>query len=157
MYTAMTHFKPTWVKIKLKNLYTGLNKVQVERPHLHSLRNCTVCAFPVNMPDLIQKRFGYGQLWPLWPACSQNWAGSNFPHQSQLHFSKESLDHIVQNWPGSYLDGLVRFWPNGSGLEASWFARIIRSASGQCFPANLDWKQIIAGMFTVLLITQIDG
>ena len=26
---------------------------------------------PVNMPDLIRKRLGYGQLWP---ACSQNQA-----------------------------------------------------------------------------------
>ena len=30
---------------------------------------------PVNMLDPIWKRFGYGQLWPLRPACSQNWAG----------------------------------------------------------------------------------
>ena len=27
---------------------------------------------PVNMPDSTRKRFGYGQLWPLRPACSQN-------------------------------------------------------------------------------------
>ena len=29
------------------------------------------------------------------------------------------MDHIVQNRPGSDLDGLVRAWPNKSGLEAS--------------------------------------
>ena len=32
--------------------------------------------YPVSMPDLIRKRFGYGQLWPLRPKCSQNQAGS---------------------------------------------------------------------------------
>ena len=39
-------------------------------------------------------------------------------------FSKEDMDHIVQNWPGSDLDGLVRIWTNISGLEASWCAEI---------------------------------
>ena len=40
-------------------------------------------------------------------------------------FSKEGMDHIAQNRPGSGLDGLVRVWPNASGLEASWCAGII--------------------------------
>ena len=31
------------------------------------------------MPDPIREHFGYGQLWPLWPACSQDWAGSYLP------------------------------------------------------------------------------
>ena len=52
-------------------------------------------------------------------------AGSNFPHPFQLHFSKEGMDHIMQNRPGYDLDGLVRVWPNTSGLEASWCAGII--------------------------------
>ena len=91
---------------------------------------------PVNMPDPIQKRFGYGQLRP---ACSQNQPGKHagsdpeafwlwsvmasmqpesarivhnarfdFLHPFQFHFSKEGMDHIVQNRPGSDLDGLVR-------------------------------------------------
>ena len=34
---------------------------------------------PVNMPDPIRKCFGYGQLWPLRPACSQNRAGPYMP------------------------------------------------------------------------------
>ena len=80
------------------------------------------------MPDPIRKRFGYGQLWPLRPACC--WgrivhAGSDFPHPFQLHFSKEGMDHILQNRPGSDLDGLVRVWPNASGLEASRCAGIM--------------------------------
>ena len=47
------------------------------------------------------------------------YAGSIFLHPIQFHFSKEGLNHFVQNRPGSWLDGLVRFWPNRSGLEAS--------------------------------------
>ena len=53
------------------------------------------------------------------------YARSDFSHPFQLHFSKEGMDHIVQNRPGSDLDGLVRVWPNASGLEASWCAGII--------------------------------
>ena len=40
-------------------------------------------------------------------------------------FSKEGMGHIVQNRPGSDLDGLVKVWPNASGLEASRCAGII--------------------------------
>ena len=53
------------------------------------------------------------------------YAGSDFPHPFQLRFSKEGMDHIVQNRPGSDLDGLVRVWPKAYGLEASWCAGII--------------------------------
>ena len=53
------------------------------------------------------------------------YASSNFTHPFQLCFSKESMDHNVQNQPRSDLDGLVRVWPNKSGLEASWCAGII--------------------------------
>ena len=52
-------------------------------------------------------------------------AGSDFPHPFQFRFSKEGMDHIAQNRPGSDLDGLVRVWPNTSGLEASRCAGII--------------------------------
>ena len=53
------------------------------------------------------------------------YAGSDFPHPFQLRFllllffSKEGMSHIVQNRPGSDLEGLVRVWPNSSGLKAS--------------------------------------
>ena len=43
------------------------------------------------------------------------YAGSCFPHPFELRFSKEGMDQIVQNRPGSDLDGLVRVWPNASG------------------------------------------
>ena len=42
----------------------------------------------VNMPDPIRKRFHYGLLWPLRPACSRNRAGSYMPDPtSGIHFS----------------------------------------------------------------------
>ena len=146
----------------------------------------------------------YGQLWPLRPVIAITasvqpesarvvyFARSDSPHPFQFRFSKEGMDYIVQNRPGSGLVGPVReqadvqarisgpgFWqnatdpqavshfqtrfrsftnvldntvqnqpvsdfvladcvrfaPNGSGPEASRCARIIRPASGQCFPA----------------------
>ena len=43
----------------------------------------------------------------------------------QFRFSKEVMDYVVQDRPGSDLDLLVRVWPNASGLEASWCAGII--------------------------------
>ena len=81
--------------------------------------------YSVNMPDPIRKRFGYSQLWALRPACSQNRPGSYMlDPTSRVRFSsvftKEDMDHIVQNPSGSDLDGLVRIWPNTSGLEASF-------------------------------------
>ena len=63
------------------------------------------------------------------------YAGSNFLHPFQLHFSKEGMDHCVQNQPRSNLDGLVRVWPDASGPEASWCAGMIRTFSGRMQPA----------------------
>ena len=59
-----------------------------------------------------------------------------------MHSCTDGPDHIiVQNWPRSslVLADCVRFWPNGSSPEASWCARIIGTASGQCFWAGLYW------------------
>ena len=165
------------------------------------------------MPDPIRKRFGYGQLWPLRPACSQNWPGSYMPDrtsrirfdsvfpkkawiilrktdpdpiwmawsgfgqthlvgklagvqessgpvsgrtrpvshfQTRSRYSTDVPDNIVHNQPGPdlVLADCVRFWPSGSGPEASRCARIIRPASGQCFPADPDRMRIGSGMFT---------
>ena len=47
------------------------------------------------------------------------YAGSDFPHPILSRSSKEDPDHVVQNLPRSDLGGLGRFWPNGSGPEAS--------------------------------------
>ena len=70
--------------------------------------------------------------------------------QTQFHSSTDILDDIVQNQPGSdlVLADCVSFWLNGSGPEASQCARIIWSASGQCFAVNPDQMRIRSGMFT---------
>ena len=70
--------------------------------------------------------------------------------QTQFRSSTDVPDNIVQNQPGSdlVLADCVRFWPNGFGPEASRCARIIRPASGQCFPADPDRMRIESGMFT---------
>ena len=46
--------------------------------------------------------------------------------QTQLRSSTDGLDHIVQSQPGSNLvpADCVKFWPNGSSLEAGRCARI---------------------------------
>ena len=75
--------------------------------------------------------------------CSQNWAGSYMPvPTSHIWFGSVipkkalSTDHIEQNQPGSDLDSLARFWPNASGLEVNWCARIVGPSSGRMHPAH---------------------
>ena len=58
------------------------------------------------------------------------YAGPEFLHPFQFHFSKEGMDNIEQNQPRSDLDGLVRVRPNASGLEASWCAESSDLVSG---------------------------
>ena len=59
------------------------------------------------------------------------YAGSEFQYPVRFRSSKEGLDQIMQNWVGSDMDGLARFWPNTSGAEVSRCARIIRPGSGR--------------------------
>ena len=47
------------------------------------------------------------------------------------------MDHTLQNRPGFDLDGLVRVWPNVSGLVASWCAEIIEPGFWQDAPNPL--------------------
>ena len=53
------------------------------------------------------------------------YARSDFPHPIQFSISKDGMDYIVRNRPGSDLDGLVRVWTTASGLQASRCAGII--------------------------------
>ena len=62
------------------------------------------------------------------------YATSNFFYLVQFHSSKQGQDHILQNWSRSSLDGLVRFGPNASGLEASRCARVTGTGSGRMQP-----------------------
>jgi len=85
------------------------------------------------MPDLMWKHFGYGQLWPLWPAAARIGLDSIC--------SKEGMDHTVSNQPRSDLDGLVRVWSNTSGPEATWCAGIIwQEETGQLPVSNFQTR-----------------
>ena len=70
--------------------------------------------------------------------------GSVLSQTSRIILCKTSPD------PDLVLADCVRFWPNGSGPEASRCARIIRPAFGQCFPddPDIDRMRIGSGMFT---------
>ena len=96
---------------------------------------------PVNKLDPIWKCFGDSQLWPLQPACSQNWAELYMldPASHILFsfvFSKQGMGHTMPNQPGSDLDGLARVWQHSSGLKASWCAGIIWFPAGRNWPAT---------------------
>ena len=103
------------------------------------------------MPDPIRNRFGYGQLWPLRPACRQNrsrsynYAGSDIPHPIRFRSTKEGLDYFVQIRPGSDLGGLVRIWPDASGLEASLCERTVGPVSGRTQPARYQFPTFRLG------------
>ena len=80
---------------------------------------------------------------------------SLFP--TRFRFSTDVPDNIVQNQIGSdlVLAHCVRFWPNGScPPEASRCARIIRPASGHCFPADPVRMRIGIGMFTGVVLAE---
>ena len=92
-----------------------------------------LCIFCMDNPSK-RARFDSEVFW-LWPVTAiiasvwpeSGWVvcvGSDFLHPIQLHSSEEGPDQHVENWPGSDLDGLVRFWPNTSALEVSQCARV---------------------------------
>ena len=87
--------------------------------------------FPVNMPDLIQKRFGYSQILPLQPACSQNRTGSYMPGLTSCIW----LDSVLPK--KAWTSDLCK-----TGLDPIW---MVWSRFGQ---TDLAWKQ--AGMLESL-------
>ena len=60
--------------------------------------------------------------------------------QTRFRSSTDVPDNIVQIQPGSdlVLADCARFWPNGSGPEASHLCKNHPPASGKCFPADPD-------------------
>ena len=72
--------------------------------------------------------------------------GSVLPQMSRKLLCKTSPDPI-KFWL------TVRFWPNGSGPEASQCARIIRPASGQRHPADPERMRIESGKFTGIVFS----
>ena len=85
---------------------------------------------PVNMPDPTRKRFGYGQLWPLRPACSQNRTGSYRPNPTSCVrfssvFPKKAWVILCKTDPDPIWTALSRFghmhliWKQAGVLESS--------------------------------------
>ena len=91
--------------------------------------NCSFRSIPANMPDPIQKCLGYGH----YSQCAARIGLDQIyiylkcfiqlPAFDSVSLSKKAW--IILCKTGSDLDGLVRVWPNASGLEASWCAGII--------------------------------
>ena len=72
--------------------------------------------------------------------AGRNRAATSFPLLDSVLVFHRRPEYYYTNRPGSdlILADCTRFWPNGSGPEESQCARIIRPASGQCFPADPD-------------------
>ena len=84
----------------------------------------------------------------LWPESSQIvHARSNFLHPFQLPFSKEGMDHIVQNWPRADLDGLVRVWPNASVWKQTGLQESFGLVSSRTQPARYQFPTFRLGSF----------
>ena len=95
---------------------------------------CYTILYQINMPDPIRKRFGYGQLWPLRPACSQNRAGSYMPDPTScIRFSSffqrrhgsycAKPTRIRSGWPGQSL--AKRFWSGSKPVCRNHLARFL--------------------------------
>ena len=87
------------------------------------------------MLDWIQKCFSYGHYGQHATRIGLDriHAWIDFPHL--IWFSQT----IAQNWPESDLHGLDRFWPKGSGPEASQCATVFRPTSGRSQPTRYQF------------------
>ena len=95
------------------------------------LRLCGVNRYPVNMLDPIRKSFGYGQLWPLRPACSQNRAGSYTPDPtSRIRFSsvfpKKACIVLCKTHP----DPIWMVWSGFGQRHLVWKQAGVQESSG---------------------------
>ena len=98
-----------------------------------------------------------GIIWPgFWQDATGPLSVSHF--KTRFRSSRHPEQYCVQNQPrsGLVLADCVRFWPNGSGPEVSWCARVIRPDPGQCFRADPDRVRNRSGMFTGLPYFQHD-
>ena len=149
MYTASSRDEPR----ALHNGSYGLIISSSSASALQSYATLKVCLYPVNMPDPIRKRFGYGQLWPLRPECSQNRPGSYMPYStSRNHFSsvfpkkapiilcKTDQGPIWMAWSESGQTHLV--WSESGQTHLVWSesgqTHLVWSESGQ---THLVWSE----------------
>ena len=125
------------------------------RPSTESAHDDEIYIYPVNMPDPIRKHFGYGQLQPLQPACSQNRPRSCMPDPtSRIHFSsvfpkksciilcKTDPDPILVVWSGFGETHLV--WKPASVLEAfCLYVGIMNLLCAACIMLIYLWQDAV--------------
>ena len=85
--------------------------------------------YPVNRPDPIRKRFGYGQLWPLWSVCTQYRAGLYPASVSAPFFQRRHGSYCAKQtrfrsgWPGQGL--AKRIWSGSKPVCRNHLARFL--------------------------------
>ena len=95
------------------------------------------------MPNLIRKHFGYGQLWPLWPACCMPDPTSRihfspiFPKKARIILCKTDLDPIWMVWSGF---GQTRLVWKQAGVQES-----LVPVSGRTQPARYQFPTFRRG------------
>ena len=100
-------------------------------------------AYPVNMPDPIRKHFGYGQLWPLWPAChmpdptSRIHFSSIFPKKARIILCKTDPVLIWMVWSGFGQTCLV--WKQAGGQESLGLVSGRMQSAHYQFPTFQTW------------------
>ena len=83
--------------------------------------------------NLVQKQAAVQEsLGPVLADC--NWPTTSLPHLIWFHSSKESLDHIVQNQPGSSL--VWDDWSDFGQTDLVWKQATVQESSGQLFWAG---------------------
>ena len=86
-----------------------------------------------NIPDPIRKHFGYGQLCPLRPACSQNRVGLYMPDPT-------SRIRFFQRRPGSYCAKSAR-------IRSGWPAQLRKQAV--CKNHRAGFRQSATGVLPI--------
>ena len=86
------------------------------------------------MPDPTQKRFVYGQLWPLRPACSHDRAGSYLPDlTSRIRYSSVFVFVLKKAWIMLYKSDQDPIWMGLSGFDEThlvWNQAGVQESSG---------------------------
>ena len=73
------------------------------------------------------------------------YAGSDFSHPIQFRLSKENMDHIAQNRPGSDLNGLVRVWQTHLVRKKAGVLEPSGPVSGRTQPARYQFSTFRIG------------
>ena len=155
--------RPACRQNRLRIVYTGSDLSHPFHLRFATRKHGSYCAKPTRI------RSGLVRVWPNTSGQETSrcagiivpgfWKDATSPLPvshllTPFRSSTDVPDNIVQSQPGSVLvlADSIGFWPNGSGPEESQCVRIIRPASGQCFPADPDRMRIGPDMFAGISI-----